>query len=163
MFIHVKHIEKYIMIKYFNKQCLCVALFTMMSSSQLQAHCQVPCGIYDDHARIKSMIEDSETINKAMIEMVELSNKNDLKSKNQSVRWIMNKEKHAQNIINTIGDYFLTQRVKTSQEDYSSRLMDHHKVIIAAMKSKQNVDIKYVNELRNSIKDLSSYYPEHSH
>jgi len=151
------------MIKYFNKQCLCVALFTMMSSSQLQAHCQVPCGIYDDHARIKSMIEDSETINKAMIEMVELSNKNDLKSKNQSVRWIMNKEKHAQNIINTIGDYFLTQRVKTSQEDYSSRLMDHHKVIIAAMKSKQNVDIKYVNELRNSIKDLSSYYPEHSH
>jgi nickel superoxide dismutase len=134
-----------------------------MSSSQLQAHCQVPCGIYDDHARIKSMIEDSETINKAMIEMVELSDKNDLKSKNQSVRWIMNKEKHAQNIINTISDYFLTQRVKASQEDYSSRLIDHHKVIIAAMKSKQNVDIKHVNELRNSIKDLSSYYPEHSH
>ena len=151
------------MIKYFNKQCIFVALFTMMSTSQLQAHCQVPCGIYDDHARIKSMIEDSETINKAIIEMVELSNKNDLKSKNQSVRWIMNKEKHAQNIINTISDYFLTQRVKTSQEDYSSRLIGHHKVIIAAMKSKQNVDIKYVNELRNSIKDLSSYYPEHSH
>jgi len=134
-----------------------------MSSSQLKAHCQVPCGIYDDYARIKSMIEDSETINKAMIEMVELSNKNDLQSKNQSVRWIMNKEKHAQNIIDTISDYFLTQRVKTNQEDYSLRLINHHKVIIAAMKSKQSVDIKYVDELRNSIKDLSNYYPEHSH
>jgi nickel superoxide dismutase len=151
------------MIKYFNRQCILVTLLIAMSSSQLKAHCQVPCGIYDDYARIKSMIEDSETINKAMIEMVELSNKNDLQSKNQSVRWIMNKEKHAQNIIDTISDYFLTQRVKTNQEDYSLRLINHHKVIIAAMKSKQSVDIKYVDELRNSIKDLSNYYPEHSH
>jgi|TARA_B110000967_G_C18739978_1_gene487201 nickel superoxide dismutase len=158
-----KNLRKYVMIKYFNRQCILVTLLIAMSSSQLKAHCQVPCGIYDDYARIKSMIEDSETINKAMIEMVELSNKNDLQSKNQSVRWIMNKEKHAQNIIDTISDYFLTQRVKTNQEDYSLRLINHHKVIIAAMKSKQSVDIKYVDELRNSIKDLSNYYPEHSH
>ncbi|MGD8467739.1 MAG: superoxide dismutase [Ni] [Desulfobacterales bacterium] len=40
----------------------------------------------------------------------------------------MNKEKHAQQIISTISDYFLTQRVKPSQKDYTERLLKHHRV-----------------------------------
>lgn len=35
----------------------------------------------------------------------------------------MNKESHAQNIIVTISEYFLTQRVKSSQEDYKEQLV----------------------------------------
>jgi nickel superoxide dismutase len=77
------------------------------------------------------------------------------------VRWVMNKEKHAQHIISTISDYFLTQRIKLSQKDYSERLIKHHTVIIAAMKSKQNADVKYAKALKDSIEALSSYYPEH--
>ena len=53
----------------------------------------------------------------------------------------MNKVTHAQNIIAPISDYFLTQRVKSSQEDYTDRLVKHHTVIVAAMKAKQNADM----------------------
>ena len=73
----------------------------------------------------------------------------------------MNKEKHAQQIISTISDYFLTQRVKPSQKDYAERLLKHHAVIIAAMKAKQNADMKYAKSLKDSIEALLSYYPEH--
>jgi len=123
------------------------------------AHCQVPCGIYNDHARIEQMLEDSATVLKASKLIIKLSGKTDAQSQNQLIRWIMNKEKHAQNVIFTISDYFLTQRVKTSQKDYDERLKKHHAVIIAAMKAKQNADEKTALALRKSIKELAEYYP----
>jgi nickel superoxide dismutase len=132
-------------------------------STQLQAHCQVPCGIYDDHARVQAMLEDSATVAKATKLIIELSTKTDPQSKNQLIRWVTNKEIHAQNIINTMSNYFLTQRVKASQKEYVERLIKHHSAITAAMKVKQNVDNEYVTELESSIKALISYYPEHKH
>ncbi|MCU7919143.1 MAG: superoxide dismutase, Ni [Candidatus Thiodiazotropha sp. (ex Dulcina madagascariensis)] len=127
------------------------------------AHCQIPCGIYDDHARVQSMLEDVATIKKSVKLITELSGKLDAQSQNQLVRWVMNKEKHAQNIISTISDYFLTQRVKPKQNSYAERLVKHHTVIIAAMKAKQNADMDYVKGLNESIVALSHYYPEHKH
>jgi len=127
------------------------------------AHCQIPCGIYDDHARVQSMLEDTATVEKSVNLIIELADKSDAQSQNQLVRWVMNKEKHAQQIISTISDYFLTQRVNPSQKDYSERLSKHHAVIIAAMKAKQNVDMKYVKNLKESVEALLSYYPEHKH
>jgi nickel superoxide dismutase len=124
------------------------------------SHCQIPCGIYNDHARIQTMLEDTATIEKSMKLIAELSGKTDAQSQNQLVRWVMNKEAHSQNIISTISDYFLTQRVKADQADYIERLKKHHTVIVAAMKTKQNADIKYAIELRASIETLLSYYPE---
>ena len=125
------------------------------------AHCQIPCGIYDDHARVKSMLEDAATVDKSAKLIAELAGKSDAQSQNQLVRWVMNKEKHAQQIISTISDYFLTQRVKPSQKDYTERLLKHHAVIIAAMEAKQNADMKYAKNLKESIEALLSYYPEH--
>ena len=125
------------------------------------AHCQIPCGIYDDHARVQSMLEDTATVEKSVNLIIELSDKSDAQSQNQLVRWLMNNEKHDQQIISTISDYFLTQRVKPSQKDYSERLVKHHAVIIAAMEAKQNVDMKYVKNLKESVEALLSYYPEH--
>jgi nickel superoxide dismutase len=133
----------------------------LMSSQVSYAHCQIPCGIYNDYARVQSMLEDAITIEKSIKLIVELSGKSDAQSQNQLVRWIMNKEKHAQNIISTISDYFLTQRVKPNQKDYSERLLKHHAVIIAAMEAKQNADMKYAKALKDSIEVLSPYYPEH--
>jgi nickel superoxide dismutase len=127
------------------------------------AHCQIPCGIYDDHHRVQSMLEDAETVEKSARLIGELSGKSDAQSQNQLIRWVMNKEKHAQNIISTISDYFLTQRVKTSQKDYNERLAKHHAVIVAAMKAKQNSDISYANKLKESIEALAPYYPGHKH
>lgn len=132
-------------------------------SSTALGHCQIPCGIYDDHARVQGMLEDAATTRKAVTLIAELAGKSDAQSKNQLVRWIMNKESHAQNVIATISDYFLTQRVKSSQDDYAERLQKHHAVIVAAMKVKQNADMEYVEALEASIRELLPYYPEHPH
>jgi len=136
------------------------ALLTAALPGLARAHCQIPCGIYNDHARIVSMIEDAATIEKTIAMIAELSGKTDAQSQNQLVRWVMNKEQHAQNIITTISAYFLTQRVKPAQTDYAERLAKHHAVIIAAMQTKQNADIDHVNALKYSIKALLTYYPE---
>lgn len=148
----------------------CIVSFLMVSSfiagsililpQSSYSHCQIPCGIYDDHARVQMMLEDTATIEKSIKLIAELSGKTDAQSQNQLVRWVMNKEKHSQNIISQISDYFLTQRVKTSQKDYLERLKTHHAVIVAAMKAKQNAEIKYAIELRASIKALLRYYPD---
>jgi nickel superoxide dismutase len=151
------------MIKIIKKSMFIITIATALISSQLKAHCQIPCGIYDNHARVQSMFEDSATIKKSTNLILELAAKTDAQSQNQLVRWVMNKEKHSQNIINTISSYFLTQRIKPNQEEYTERLIKHHKVIIAAMKAKQNVDNKYVKDLQNSIEAMATYYPEHKH
>jgi nickel superoxide dismutase len=137
---------------------------TLLTPTDAQAHCQVPCGIYDDAARVQSMLEDATTVKKATTLIAELAGKTDAQSQQQLVRWVNNKESHAQAIISTISDYFLTQRVKSSQDDYVERLKEHHAVIVAAMKAKQNVDGASADALTATIKVLQTYYPEaHSH
>jgi len=147
------------------KVTLIIGLFGLLlgASQAANAHCQVPCGIYDDHARVKTMLEDISTIDKAIKLIDELSGKSDAQSNNQLVRWVVNKEKHADNIINIISNYFLTQRVKSSQKDYQERLVKHHAVIVSAMKVKQNVDPKLADKLTQDVLALISYYPEHKH
>lgn len=141
---------------------LFVATLWAFAQSAL-AHCQIPCGIYDDHARVKTLLEDVGTIEKAVAKIAELAGKTDPQSQNQLVRWVINKETHAQNVIATISDYFLTQRVKATQDDYAERLARHHAVIVAAMEAKQNADAGHVQALKASIEALSPYYPEHQH
>ncbi len=57
-----------------------------------QAHCQVPCGIYDDAARIAGLREDATTIAKAINNIKKLSGSHDAEGFNQLVRWINTKE-----------------------------------------------------------------------
>ena len=108
------------------------------------------------------MLEDADTIQKTVILIKENSGKNDAQSNNQLVRSIANKESHAQSIIETISDYFLTQRVKPSQSDYTERLKKHHAVIVASMKAKQNSDLQHVDDLKLAIVELEQYYPRQS-
>jgi nickel superoxide dismutase len=129
------------------------------------AHCEVPCGVYGDHARVEGMLEDVTTVEKAMTEMVTLAAKNDAQSQNQMMRWVMNKELHATKIQDTIAQYFLHQRVKPvaagaeGYEDYITRLVDHHAVMVAAMKTKQSTDLATVSALRETVQKLEAYYP----
>lgn len=137
---------------------MAVALF--LNSMSVQAHCQIPCGIYDDAARVVEMLESAATVEKSMKLIGELAGKNDAQSQNQLVRWVVNKEEHAQMIISTISDYFLTQRVKASQDDYAERLQKHHAVIVAAMKAKQNSDMQMAMDLKDAINGIAPYYPD---
>jgi len=134
------------------------------------AHCQVPCGIYDDAARVARMYEDAATIEKAMVQMNELAGKTDAQSANQFARWVMTKENHASNIITTVAEYFLTQKVKPVAADaeghaaYLAKLSDHHQVMVAAMKAKQNSDPEAVGKLRAALDKLGAHYDlEHTH
>ena len=140
---------------------LVIVVGALVIPQTLKAHCEIPCGIYDDHARVESMLEDAATVAKSAKLITELSGKTDAQSQNQLIRWVMNKEKHAQNVINTISNYFLTQRVKLIQKDYAERLKKHHAVILAAMKAKQNADVKYSQSLKEAIEGIAVYYPEH--
>lgn len=135
-------------------------LMSLILAQSAVAHCQIPCGIYDDHARVASMLVDVATIHKSVDLIAELAGKTDPQSQNQLVRWVMNKEQHAQNIIDSISDYFLTQRVKASQEDYAERLQKHHAVIVAAMRAKQNAAPGIVDELKAAVEAVAPYYPE---
>lgn len=141
--------------------CTLVLAMGLLSLTTAHSHCQIPCGIYDDNARVMAMLEDVTTIEKSMKMMAELAGKTDLQSQNQMVRWVMNKEEHSQKIISSISDYFLTQRVKASQEDYTERLVKHHAVIVAAMKTKQQSDMKYATMLKSAVEALTAYYHAH--
>lgn len=129
-----------------------------------EAHCQVPCGIYDDAARITAMREDATTIGKAVAQIRELASKRDAQSLNQATRWIMTKENHASHIITVLSEYFLTQKVKTvapgaaGYDAYLKKLADHHAVLAAAMKTKQTTDPANVEALRKAIDTLAHYY-----
>ena len=133
------------------------------------AHCQVPCGIYDDHARITAMLEDTTTIAKAMDQINALAGKQDAQSFNQATRWVITKEEHAERIQTTIAQYYLAQRVKAAEpgteayDAYLQKLAEHHAVIVAAMKAKQTVDPKAAVALRKAIEAISAYYPPHDH
>ena len=122
-------------------------------------HCQVPCGIYDDVSRVQQMLEDVSTIDKAIDQIIGLNDKSDAQSAQQFIRWVNNKEIHADKIIKTISNYFLTQRVKPSAEDYLVRLSVHHRVILLSMKVKQNADAQVAQDLRQAVEALSNYYP----
>jgi len=150
--------------KQFKRVCILILFVVVGGSFSIQqafAHCQIPCGIYDDHARVAAMLEDAATVEKSLKLINELAGKSDAQSQNQLVRWVMNKESHAQKIISSISDYFLTQRVKASMDDYTERLTKHHAVIVAAMKAKQSSDMAAATALKESIEALIPYYPSH--
>ena len=108
---------------------------------QVVAHCQVPCGIFDDKRQLSKLKEDAQTIRKACTEMADLAPADDLAKTNTFTRWVMYKEKHADSIIEEVGYYFMCQRFPkfefANNEDYLSALELHHKLMVAAMKAKQ--------------------------
>ena len=133
------------------------------------AHCQVPCGIYTDEMRFEMISEHIDTIEKSMNQIQELSTANPL-NYNQIVRWVNNKEKHAQEIQDIADHYFLTQRVKPVAEDhekydfYISSLKLLHGMLVTAMKTKQTTDLAHVEALRKLNSDYKAlYFKEHGH
>ena len=113
---------------------------TLVVAKSVSAHCQVPCGVYGDQRRFEAMLEDKETIAKAMDQINELSSKSDGLSTNQLTRWVVTKEDHASNIQKIIAEYFMTQRIKADAPNYVGKLTAAHSVMVAAMKCKQTTD-----------------------
>jgi nickel superoxide dismutase len=134
-------------------------------------HCEVPCGIYGDSLRVALLKEHSETIAKGIDQVNKLS-KDSSPNYNQIVRWVMNKEHHAEAIQEIVSQYFTHQRVKLLPTDskrkmetnYYAQLESLHKISVYAMKTKQSTDAKNVDLLNKAIHDFEhAYFGDHKH
>ena len=130
-------------------------------------HCQVPCGIFDDPMMVAEVKQACATIRKAMVQINELSAAMSAQNFNQMTRWVNTKEEHAGKIMTTISDYCLAQRCKihgtqgspfATDQDYIDALKAHHAVMVAAMKTKQTVDVAACDALEHAVGDFSKMY-----
>ena len=142
------------------KKCLLTSLMfalVLTSASRAGAHCEVPCGIYDDEARITLILEHARTIEKAMKEISRLA-KEEPGNKNQIVRWVTNKEDHAGEVQHIVSQYFMTQRIKTDTAQYEKKLSLLHQMLQAAMKCKQSIETGNVEKLRALTEEFRALY-----
>jgi len=145
------------------KTALTILLALLLSAGLLRAHCQIPCGIFDDMLRVKLMLEHVDTIEKSMKEISRLS-KADAPDWNQLVRWVTNKDHHADELTGIVTYYFMAQRIKPAKADaaaenkYVKQLTLLHAVMIHAMKAKQTLDLDHCTKLREGIQKFKASY-----
>ena len=140
----------------------------LLYGQSLYAHCQIPCGIYDDEMRIKMISEHIDTIEKSMKQITELSKENP-PNWNQLVRWVTNKDAHADEIHHIVAEYFMAQRIpvidpqqdKKKYEDNLSKLDLLHQMLVVSMKAKQTVDLSHVEKLRSLLEKFKAAYFTH--
>ncbi len=125
-------------------------------------HCEVPCGIYADQMRFEQMLEDTATIAKAIDQINEFAssveNGPSAKGINQVMRSANTKETHATNTQHIVAQYFLTQRIKPTNKDYMGQLATAHRVMVAAMKCKQDANPATAEALKKAILELYKAY-----
>ncbi len=134
-------------------------------SASAFAHCEIPCGIYGDKMRFDMWLEQITTVEKSMKQIVALSEEDD-EDYNQIVRWVVNKDKHADDIRDIAVQYFLTQRIqpvadangKAAVEKYNQSLEKLHHIIVFSMKAKQTTDLENVEKLRSLVNDFYELY-----
>lgn len=153
------------------KKILLIAIvFVVLSTNKLLAHCEIPCGIYDDSIRVALLYEHISTIEKSMLKINELQNTDNI-DYNKLVRWVMNKEEHAIKIQEIVAQYFMHQRIKpvdetekTKYNKYIDQLTSLHEIQIYAMKAKQNTDEVYIKKLREAVHNFEhAYFSNHKH
>jgi nickel superoxide dismutase len=130
--------------------------------SYVAAHCEIPCGIYDDEMRITMMAEHITTIEKSMKQILKLEANKPINN-NQLIRWVMNKENHANEFQEIVTQYFMTQRIKIDTGDYTKKLIALHKMLVYAMKCKQTTDLSHIGTLRSLLKAFHDLYFGRSH
>ena len=136
---------------------LLIVAVGVLASAYAWAHCEIPCGIYDDQMRIQMIQEHSSTIEKSMHQIAQLSGQTPV-NYNQLSRWVANKEHHANEIQAIVSQYFMTQRIKPDAESYEKKLAVLHKMLLAAMRCKQTTELANVNELRSLTVEFGGLY-----
>lgn len=146
------------------KKIMMVLVGTMLWAAFAVAHCEIPCGIYGDKMRFEELREHFDTIEKSMRLIEDLSAAED-KNYNQLVRWVTNKEEHADKVQHIVYQYFMNQRVQPVA-DHESEGWDKyveqttllHKMLVASMKCKQTTDKEHVEELRSLLDRFEKSY-----
>ena len=143
-----------------NIKYLAITSICVLSSIQISfGHCQIPCGIYDDLMRIHQMEEHVVTIEKSINKLAD--NPND----NQTVRWVVNKEVHADELSDIVTYYFMAQRIKPEMPEYVNKLSLLHELLVTSMKVKQEADLAHVAKLNELIHAFEHSYlgEDHKH
>lgn len=147
---------------------------TLGFAAHVSAHCQIPCGIYDDELRVQLVEEHITTVEKSMKQIIELGKASPV-NYNQLVRWVVNKEEHAQKIQDIVTAYFMAQRIKPAADaaeepamkEYLHKLALLHQIQVHAMKAKQGTDLAEIATLRElTAKFRKAYFGEeaaHTH
>ena len=132
-----------------------------------EAHCEIPCGIYNDSLRITLLYEHITTIEKSMNQIISLeASGGDM---NQLVRWVTNKEEHAVKMQEIISQYFMHQRIKPvdlgaeGRDKYITQLELMHRLSIYAMKSKQSTKLEYISKMQETVHLFEHAYFTHEH
>lgn len=149
---------------------IALVLLFSMSFQKSYAHCEVPCGIYGDSIRVALIKEHIETIEKSM-KMIEELSQAETMNYNQLVRWINNKDEHAEKLQEIVSQYFLHQRIAPVDPDndaayklYTRKLELLHRLLVYAMKSKQTTDLGYIVKLNDTINQFEHlYFEKHEH
>jgi nickel superoxide dismutase len=139
--------------------------FTSLQVQDAGAHCQIPCGIYDDAARFVLMREHVATIEKAMGQITALSEEAS-ENANQIVRWVDGKETHADELSEIVTYYFMTQRIKVPEDmtdkaavtKYQGDLALLHQILVYSMKAKQTTDVANTKKLLELIGKFEESY-----
>ena len=128
------------------------------------AHCQVPCGIYGDATRFTLMREHVTTIEKSMKEIEHIGSAAS-PNNNQLVRWVSNKEAHADELAHIVTAYFMAQRIKPvdaeRKEAYATYVKEItllHQILVGSMKAKQSTALEHCGELRSLIDQFEASY-----
>ncbi len=147
-----------------NRYLLVLFLF-LLNPSSIVSHCEIPCGIYDDAARLQLLAEHIGTVEKSIITIEKLSSEKSA-NYNQIVRWVNNKEEHANEIQHIVTEYFMTQRIKPIQKSdkkaygiYIKQITLLHSMVVHAMKAKQSLDLGNVKKLSTLLKEFKNVYP----
>lgn len=146
---------------------LSIAIVLLFSAQQASAHCEIPCGIYNDSLRITLLYEHITTIEKSMQQIIALENSND--NANQLARWVVNKEEHAKKMQEIISQYFMHQRIKPKdvgsegRDKYVKQLELMHRLSIYAMKCKQSVNLELIPQMQETVHLFEHAYFEKGH
>ena len=139
-------------------------LLIVLSASIAYSHCQIPCGIYGDYTRIDLLKEHIATIEKAMNQINDLS-KEASNNMNQLVRWVSNKDHHADEFTEIVTYYFLSQRIKIADSGnaeefrtYQNKVTLLHQMMVFSMKCKQTTDLKNVEKLKSLVTQFVDVY-----
>lgn len=153
-----------------NGWLLCgVFVSVVIVGSLAYSHCQIPCGIYGDDARFDVLREHIATVEKSMKQITELSAGEG--NVNQAVRWVQNKDKHADEIAHIVTYYFMAQRLKLPEQSdakavavYTHKLRLLHELLVYSMKAKQTTDLENVAKLKASLAHFeNAYYGKTNH
>src|SRR5205085_11755115 len=103
------------------KSLFFVFLSVIYCQISLNAHCQMPCGIYHDDMVYDQIDQYVETMFKGT--SVLAKNKFSTNAeRNEFVRCVCNKERMSDELANLLTTYFLQQKIKPNEDDTPARL-----------------------------------------